>query len=71
MPETRAYEVFSIEEMDDFMIARAYDKWYPNDLDYEWWDFIYEDAKTIGEILGITIKMEKQCNWCQQNYTAP
>lgn len=55
MPETRNYEVFSIDEMDERQIDRAYDKWYPDALDYEWYDFVYEDAKTIGKILGIDI----------------
>lgn len=31
-------------------------EWYSDGgLEYEWWDSVYEDAKTIGEILGFTI----------------
>jgi hypothetical protein len=33
----------------------AHRKWQEHNLDYDWWEFVYEDAKEIGTILGIRV----------------
>ncbi len=46
--QTVEVQVFEFDELTGSAKERARD-WYRRDaLDYEWWDCIYEDAKTIG-----------------------
>jgi len=47
--------VFKFSELSDAAKERAIEKWNQDGLDYEWWDAVYEDAKTIGELMGIRV----------------
>lgn len=47
--------VYSFNELSESAKENARD-WYRNgNLDYDWWQFVYDDAVTIGAILGIEI----------------
>lgn len=47
--------VFTFAELDDAAKETARE-WYRRDaLDYEWWDSVYDTAKTAGACLGIAI----------------
>jgi len=43
-----ATKVYQFDELSDDVKERARQWWREGGLDYEWWDFIYEDAERIG-----------------------
>ena len=56
MPQIVEITVYTIDELSDAAkeAARA---WYREAcLDYEWYDFVYEDFGTICQILGVTLR---------------
>ncbi len=56
MPRVIEITVYTIDELSDAAkeAARA---WYRQScLDYEWYDFVYEDFQTICGILGVTLR---------------
>ena len=56
MPQVIEITVYTIDELSDAAkeAARA---WYREScLDYEWYDFVYEDFQTICGILGVTLR---------------
>ena len=56
MPQVVEITVYTIDELSDAAkeAARA---WYREScLDYEWYDFVYEDFQTICGILGVTLR---------------
>ena len=52
--ETKQITVYDIEELTGKARKRALD-WLREELSYEWWDCIYDDAKEVGKCLGIEI----------------
>lgn len=56
MPRTKRIEVFSFDELDDRAKEKARDWFRGGALDYEWWDYVYEDASTIAGFLGIDLR---------------
>ena len=50
-------EVFKLEELDESAQQTAYENIVYSEgyLDYDWWDFIYDDVKRTGELIGIDI----------------
>ena len=55
MPQIVEITVYTIDELSDAAkeAARA---WYREScLDFEWYDFVYEDFQTICGILGVTL----------------
>ena len=57
--------VYKYEELSDEAKEKARG-WYRDCLDYEWWDSVYDDAKQIGEILGIYIDRINFCGFSSQ-----
>lgn len=53
MPEVIEITVYKFSELDDRAKERAMDAWRDGHLDYDWWEFVYEDADQVAEILGI------------------
>lgn len=53
--KTKTITVYEFDELDERAKERARDWYREGALDYEWWEYTYEDAKTIGKHLGITI----------------
>ena len=51
---TKVIETYGIEELEGRAKERALD-WLREGLDYEWYDFVFEDAKKCASILGIEI----------------
>lgn len=47
--------VYSFDELSDEAKEYACNKWREDVIDYEWWDFVYDDAKEIGKLMGIEI----------------
>lgn len=53
---TAKVNIYSYNELSPEAKEKAR-SWFREDYpDYEWWDAVYDDAKRIGKILGITIK---------------
>jgi hypothetical protein len=52
--KTVVYEIFKFDELSDDAKSKARDWWREDGLAYEWHDLVYEDAKRIGAIFGIT-----------------
>ena len=48
-------EVFLFDELTDEAKEKAREWYREGALDYEWWEFIYETAKTAGTCLGIDV----------------
>lgn len=47
--------VYNYSELSEAAKEKARE-WYISTLDYEWWDCVYEDAKTIAELFGLDIR---------------
>ncbi len=52
--QTKVIETYGIEELEGRAKENALD-WLREGLDYEWYDFVFEDAKKCASILGIEI----------------
>ena len=55
MPHTVSKTVFEFEELSDSAKETARDWFREGALDYDWWEYIYEDAATIAEMMGIEL----------------
>lgn len=53
MSQVKEVTVFSAAELSASARERAYYNWLENALDYDWFDFVMDDAKTIGSLMGI------------------
>lgn len=51
---TVEHNLYQFNELSDSAKERARE-WYRTTFDYEWWDFVYDDAKEVGKVLGIDI----------------
>lgn len=48
-------KVYEFDELDDAAKEKAREWYREGALDYEWWDGVFESAKTAGACLGITV----------------
>lgn len=55
MPRIKEVTLYSFDELDEAAKEKAREWFREGNLDYDWWDFTYEDAKTIGKLMGIDI----------------
>ena len=55
MPKQVVSTVYSYKELSEQAKEKARDWYRDGNLDYDWWESVYEDAKTIGAFLGWTI----------------
>ena len=53
--DTVETKVYPFSELSDDAKQTALDKLRETCHDYEWWDFIFDDAKAIGKLIGIDI----------------
>lgn len=55
MPALKQYLTYTFDELSDTAKEKARE-WYRNgQLDYDWWDFVYDGADKIASIIGIDI----------------
>lgn len=55
MPALKQYLIYTFDELPDAAKEKARE-WYRNgQLDYDWWEFVYDDADKIASIIGIDI----------------
>ena len=55
MPETREITVYQFDELNDKAKEEAREWYRDGQLDYDWWDSVYEQADTAAKHLGIDI----------------
>jgi hypothetical protein len=48
-------QVFTFAELSDSAKEYARNEYRKHNLDYDWWDCVYDDAKTIGALFGLDI----------------
>src|SRR5690606_33296995 len=53
MPRVMETTVYTFDELSDKAKEKARDWYRDGQLDYDWWDSVYEMAQTAGWILGI------------------
>lgn len=46
--ETRTYKVYKFDELTEEQKEKVLDRYFDINVDHEWWDSTYEDAKNIG-----------------------
>lgn len=46
--ETRTYKVYKFKELTEEQQRKVIERYADINVDYEWWDSTYEDAKTVG-----------------------
>jgi len=71
---TKTIELYTIDELDETAKEKALDSMRYAEVDYDWWDFIFDDAKNIGlKISAFDIDHGKSINidWTEgPEYTA-
>lgn len=55
MPHTRQEEVYYFDELSENAKDKARDWYREGNLDYEWWDSVYEMVEQAGKYLGIDV----------------
>lgn len=55
MSEKVCVRVFQFDELNDDAKERARQWWLKDGLPYQWWDYVFDDAKEIGKLMGIEI----------------
>lgn len=54
--KTKTINIYSYTELSDKAAEKARDNWRQTQLDYDWWEFIYDDAERVGiKITGFDI----------------
>lgn len=48
-------DIYEFSELSEEAQERAIEKFREHNLDYEWWDFVYYDAREIAKLIGIEI----------------
>lgn len=59
MPHTVMVEVFKFDELSDTAKERAREWYREASAQDEWWEFIYDDAAKMAEILGIELRQKR------------
>jgi len=60
---TKTVTAYKYDELSDSAKEKALEKMYDINVDHDWWEFIYEDAKTIGlKITGFDVACASYCN---------
>ena len=55
MPTIIETPVFAYDELDEAAKARAREWYLEGGLDYDWWDFVYDDFASIAKLLGLDL----------------
>src|SRR6476619_4611231 len=58
MPQIVEHTLYKFDELSDAAKERAREWFREGALDYDWWDFIYEDAARMANILGIDLNQK-------------
>lgn len=55
MPALKQYLTYTFDELSDTAKEKAREWYRDGQLDYDWWEFVYEQADTAASIIGIDI----------------
>ena len=55
MPTVMESTIFTFDELSDAAKERAREWYREGNLDYDWWDTVYDDFSTLCEILGVEL----------------
>ncbi|MBU0564901.1 MAG: antitoxin of toxin-antitoxin stability system [Gammaproteobacteria bacterium] len=55
MPALKQYLIYTFDELSEAAKEKAREWYRDGQLDYDWWDFVYEQADTAAKHLGIDI----------------
>ena len=55
MPALKQYLIYTFDELSDAAKEKAREWYRDGQLDYDWWEFVYEQADTAAKHLGIDI----------------
>lgn len=59
---TKTINIYTFDELSDDVKEKVIQDMYDINVDYEWWDFIYDDAKSVGiEIEGFDLDRGSYC----------
>ena len=53
--KTNTIQTFTFNELDESAKETAIQNYREGNLEYNWWEWVYEDAKAIGALMGIDI----------------
>lgn len=53
--KTKTINIYTFDELSESAKEKAREWYRDGALDYDWWDFIYEDADNVAKLLGIEI----------------
>lgn len=56
MPRIMETTVFKFDELSDTAKEKARKRFRDGALDYDWWEYVYEDAATIADLMGIDLR---------------
>lgn len=48
-------KIYPFDELSEEAKEKAVENLYNINVDYEWWDFVYEDTREVGKLMGIDI----------------
>lgn len=54
--EKRCYTVYDFDELSEQAKQKAIEDYRIDGLEYDWWDYIYEDADRIASMMGIEVE---------------
>lgn len=61
--ETRTYTVYKFNELPDEAKQKAIEKYPDINVEFYWWEFVYEDAENVGlKIISFDIGLGSYCN---------
>jgi len=63
---TQRIEIYQFNELSDDAKEKAIQRYREGNLDYEWYDGVFEDAKEIGKLIGIDIDRIYFSGFCSQ-----
>lgn len=66
--ETIEIQVFGFDELSAPVQSKVLDKFREATTDYEWWDFILDDAKTIASLMGLDGDFHFSLGYSQSDY---
>ena len=55
MPALKQYLIYTFDELSESAKEKAREWYRDGQLDYDWWEFVYDDADKIASIIGIDI----------------
>jgi hypothetical protein len=64
--KTVKVKVYSFDELSEEVKEKVLKKLYDINVNHQWWDYIYDDVKTIGDLMGISIDNIWHSGFCNQ-----